>query len=160
MGNRLASIKSKLRQNEESILGFLNILCFYTIVVTSLMNNLRYSSLLFEFESNDSWHSIVWIIGLLIISVLTAISCYRGAEKKYLSIASIYSHILLLNYYNLYSIMSFNSIENYRIVNFLLWWLALLTTLRYIHIALQKKEIYIIYSHLLINLINIVRHFK
>ena len=133
MQSKLFYIKYKLRENEELILGVLCILCFYTIVVSSLINNIVYFSVFFD--AGEYWPSLVWRAGLLTISVFILVSCYKGIFLVY---ASALSHVGLLYYYNLFSLFSFATYDYFRILNFSLWWLSSLITLRYFYLTSQK----------------------
>ena len=133
MQSKLLHIKSKLRNNEELILGLLSILCFYAILISSLINDTIYLSVFFE--TGAYWPSLILGAGLLIISIFALISYYKGIFLIY---ASALSHVGLLYFYNLFAMLSLHSINYFRILNFSLWWLSLLISLKYFHLTSQK----------------------
>jgi len=135
MQSKLSYIKSKLRDNEELALGVLSILCFYTIVISSLANGTLYFSVFFE--EGEYWPSLIWKVGLLIVSILTFISCYKS---NILVFASSLAHVGVLYYYNLFSLLSFNAINYCRIIIFSSWWLSVLFFLRYSYLVSQKNK--------------------
>ena len=125
-----------LRNNGELAYGLLSLLCFYTIVISSLMHNIFYFSVFYE--ADEYWPNFVWKAGLFFISIFTLLSCYK---KIFLFYASIFSHMLLLYHYNLFSVLSFNSVSYFRIYNFSLWWISLLTSLQCLRLASKKYNI-------------------
>ena len=100
MKNKLLHIKYKLRHNEELILWLLSILFFYAIVISSLINDISYFSVLFE--ADEARPNLIWKAGLLIISIFTIISRYKRA---FLVDASLLAHLMLLYYYNSFALL-------------------------------------------------------
>jgi hypothetical protein len=128
-------MRLKISRNDATSLGVANIICFFIIVIYTLINGALY----FPIPPNDDYfNDILWKIVMFCMAIFLSLSFYK---EKFFTIVTLTIHYILLLFYGLFAILPVSLFFSSRSIIFYLWWLSLSFSLRYCRYAANQKKI-------------------